>query len=290
MGGAAFSTNQKLRTVMEAEVKDKYLIINAVECDPGLIHDKWLLHNCFSEIEQGVDLLLSCVDFKSVVLAVKDENVRSDTNKIHIKKVASRYPIGAEKILIEAVLKQRLPSEQIPAAAGILVLNVQTVHAICRAVLQNKQINARYLTVANLFDKKARVVKVPLGMKLHEIMEVVYPGTVNIFSGGGIMQSKLTEEDAVVEHNTNFIATGRMPNYKESPQCSKCGECSRNCPSGLPVKQIADYVDMGMLNEATKYDVNTCLSCGSCSYFCPAGRNLAERVKSVKELMNYKRA
>ena len=286
MGGAAFSTSQKLRIVIETEVTDKHLIINAVECDPGLIHDKWILQNCFAEIAKGAELLHTCVNFKSAVLVVKDKNGLPTSAEFKIQQVPDRYPVGAEKILIEAVLKQCLSSDQIPAVAGILVLNIQTVYAVYQAVLQNRPVTTRYVTVANLMNRTARVVKVTLNRKLPEIMAAIYPGTVNIFAGGGIMQSYLAEDEAVVDHKVNFIAVGKMPDYKESPQCSKCGECNRNCPAGLPVKEIADLVDRGRLQDVAKYRVKECLSCGSCSYFCLAGRNLSARIKKARDFMS----
>lgn len=283
MGGAAFSTYQKLITVLNAEETDKYLIINAAECDPGLIHDEWLLRNHFEEVRKGVELLRTCIDFKAMYLAIKDRNGVSDTDQLNIREVKDRYPIGAEKILIDELLGKSLTNDQLPAKLGVLVLNVQTVYAVSQAVLGNQPINSRYLTVANLRDKTVKVVKVKLGMKLTDILEAAYPGSVNLFAGGGIMQAYLADEDDVVDRRINFIATGNMPDYKESPQCSKCGTCAKICPTGLPVKRIADLVDQGLLDKTRKYRAKDCISCGSCSYSCLAGNNLAIKVRLAKE-------
>ena len=96
------------------------------------------------------------------------------------------------------------------------------------------------------------------------------------------MQAYLSDEDAVIDHSVNWIATGTYPSYKESPQCSKFGNCIKSCPSGLKVNLIADLVDQGRVEETEKFYVSECISCGSCSYSCPAGRNLAARVKTAK--------
>jgi electron transport complex protein RnfC len=161
------------------------------------------------------------------------------------------------------VLGRDIGQDQIPAAEGILVLNVQTLYSISQAVLKNQPADTRYLTVADLNNKTARVIRVRLGMKLSEIMEAVYPGAFNIFAGGGIMQSKVAEEDSCVDRNINFIATGSFPNYKESPQCSGCAVCTLNCPAGLKVNRIADLVEQGKPKEAAKYHAEECISCGS---------------------------
>ncbi len=283
MGGAAFSTYQKLLTVIASKEKEKHLIINGVECDPGLIHDAWLLRNHEEEIQKGMDYLRTCVDFQSVNLAVKDQEGLHYSEPVRLHKVPNSYPIGAERILIAKILKKRIESNQIPAVCGILVLNVQTVYAIYQAVYQNNPVNTRFLTVADLKNKRAQVVKVRLGMKIREVMDAVHPGVMNVFAGGGIMQAYLAEEESIVDNKVNFIATGAFPTYKESPQCSKCGICSKNCPAGLQVNIIADLVDQGKVSKTAQYSVNECIGCGSCSYSCLAGRNLASRVEEAKK-------
>jgi Na+-translocating ferredoxin:NAD+ oxidoreductase RnfC subunit len=102
------------------------------------------------------------------------------------------------------------------------------------------------------------------------------------YIGGGLMQSQVAEEDAVIDRNVNFIASARLPKFKESLQCSGCGICNKNCPAGLSVKRIADLMDQGDKEAAISYHPEYCISCGSCSYSCLAGRNLAMRVKAAK--------
>ena len=97
------------------------------------------------------------------------------------------------------------------------------------------------------------------------------------------MQSFYVQEDAVIDKSVNFIATADYPKFKESPQCSQCGECISNCPAGLRVNKIAELVDRGRMNEAFRYHPEECIGCGSCSYSCLAGRNLASRVQAAKE-------
>ena len=281
MGGAAFPTGRKLQTLL-ASKEEKYFIINGVECDPGLMHDAWLLRNYTDEIRKGIDLIAKCTDFKRIYLATKDTKGLSYPDYIKLYQVKDRYPIGAERILISEVLDKKLNNDQIPAVQGVLVLNAQTVYAIYRAIYLKQAADSRILTVADLRGKTAEIVRVKLGMKVREVIDAVYPSAVNIFAGGGMMQAYPVDEEAEVDQSVNFIAIGEFPNFKESPQCSKCGSCSRSCPSGLKVNLIADLVDLGKPEEAEKYYVSECINCGSCSYSCPAGRNLAARVKVAK--------
>lgn len=283
-GGAGFSTYRKIMTVMEAKVGRKHLIINAVECDPGLIHDHWLLRRHADEIHKGLELLRRLIKPESATLAVKDDEGLSTPKSIELRKIRECFPAGAERILISEVLNRRMTQDMVPAACGILVLNVQTLYSIYNAVYTNEKADTRYLTVANLKEKRAKVVKVRLGMQIREVLDAVFPNAVYAFAGGGLMQSYLADEEAVVDKTVNYIATAEFPRYKESPLCSRCGLCKLNCPAGLDAGRIADLVDQGDRAAAKRYSPERCMSCGSCSYSCLAGRNLAARVKAAKEL------
>ncbi|MBB2184413.1 RnfABCDGE type electron transport complex subunit D [Lachnospiraceae bacterium MD1] len=285
MGGAAFSTARKLQTVHEAKVDQKHLIINAVECDPGLLHDHYLLRHYMDEINVAAHILKEAIGLTSIRMAVKEAEDVKQTEGITLCKVPDRYPIGAERILINELLGVKLGQNQLPARNGILVLNVQTVYSIYEAVCLGKKADTRFLTVANLKTKSAKVVKVRLGMALREVMDAVYPGVLNLFAGGGIMQAYTAEDTAIIDKNVNFIATGAYPQYKESPQCSKCERCVVNCPAGLKVNKIVQLVDAGKIKETVKYSVSDCIGCGSCSFSCLAGRNLSARVAIAKEAL-----
>lgn len=286
MGGAGYTSYRKIIAVMDADTDKKYLIINGAECDPGLVHDKWLLRHQYDDIYKGVELLKACISFNDVYLAVK-RSTAVNGESIKLCRLPDSYPVGAERILIRKVLDINLGYGELPAFEGILVLNVQTVYAIAQAVLYNRPADTRYLTVANLKNRNAKVVKVRLGMKLRDIMDAVYPDAGNIYAGGGIMQAHMADDNDYVDKTVNYIATGPFPYFKESPQCSGCGMCIQSCPCGLKVNKIADLVDKSKIKETAVYNVRECIGCGSCSYCCPAGRNLAARVQHAKKAINH---
>jgi Na+-translocating ferredoxin:NAD+ oxidoreductase subunit C len=282
-GGAAFPTFKKIRTVFEADVREKYLIINAVECDPGLIHDKWLVRTYPDEIYKGITAIKKCIALTDVFLTVKRNDGLNFPQDLKIIKIQDYYPAGAEKILIEKVLKRKIPEGVIPANEGILVLNVQTIYAIYQAVYMNKKADTKYITVSDIKNKVNKVARVKTGDKINEIINSVYPQSGLVFNGGGMMQSHMAEDGDIVDRSTNFIAVASLPEYKESILCSKCGLCTAVCPAGLEACRIAELVDAGELKITAKYHPEKCISCGSCSYVCLAGRNLSARVGEAKE-------
>lgn len=281
-GGAAFPTAEKIKGVLNASANKKYLIINGVECDPGLVHDKWLLHNRPDDIIQGIKAISSCINFSEVILAVKDAAGLKFSGDITLQKVRDHYPAGYEKFLIENALGKKLSDGTIPSNEGILVLNVQTLLMVYDAVFYGKKATEKYITVSDMKAGNAAVVKVRTGDNILKVLDAVYPGRQPVFTGGGAMLAHMADETGKIERETNFIAVSNIPRYKESPFCSGCGACEANCPQGLRICKISELIDEGKLEEAGRYNPEKCIRCGICSYMCPGGRNLSARVIEAK--------
>ena len=288
MGGAGFPTNRKIRTVIASEAAEKHLIVNAVECDPGLIHDKWLIRKHAQEVADGIGLLMKCIPFRTVTVVVKNAEGLTFPDSIRVASVPDFYPAGAEKVLIRHVLKKALADGAIPAAEGILVLNVQTVFAVWEAVCLDRRADHRFITVADMGGMTGQVVRVKLEDTLQEIAEKAIPHAACVFAGGGIMQARLAGDGETVGESVNFLAAGTFPDYRESPLCSKCGLCANVCPVGLKVYEIAHLIDDGKPELTQRFHAGRCISCGSCSHVCLAGRNLSARIKAAKVALDKK--
>ncbi|HWR60410.1 MAG TPA: RnfABCDGE type electron transport complex subunit D, partial [Clostridia bacterium] len=278
MGGGGFPLAGKLEAVIKSGAKEKYIIINAVECDPGLLHDKWLMKNKPSEIAKGAAALGRIAEFGRIYCAVKETESFSLPEPVVMYKLPARYPYGAERILTEKLLGIVIPENSNPAQYGVLILNVQTVLSAYEAVCCNEKADTRFITVADLPSGTGWVAKVRLGERIKDIAERAVGSKGMLFAGGGIMQAHSAAEGETVERATNFIAVGMPPKYKESTQCINCGFCRRYCPMGLNVRKIAGLVDEGKLLEAQAFNSGSCIHCGICSYVCPAGRNLSGRL------------
>jgi Na+-translocating ferredoxin:NAD+ oxidoreductase RnfC subunit len=202
---------------------------------------------------------------------------------VKIYGVKDLYPAGYERSLIQSVLGIDVPDGSIPARLGILVINIQTLLAVYEAVSMDKKADSKYITVSDLKNGTAKAVRVTLGSRVADTIESVYPGSYPVFTGGGIMQSHIAEDDEPVGKNTNFITVSSMPRYKASPFCSNCGSCRTNCPKGLAVNRIAELTELGRFDEIKRYQPERCIKCGLCSYVCLAGKNLSARVSEAKE-------
>jgi len=285
-GGAAFPSGRKIRTAMESAALQKHLIVNGVECDPGLIHDKWLLRHKAKEIMKGIQLLRRCIPFNDVTIAAKDlsgiHGYISNAFPMRLHKVPDHYPAGAEKLLIREVLGKKLGDGEIPATAGILVLNVQTVIAIYEAVCLDQRADTRFITLADLDKRSGSIAHVRLGAKIHDVADKILSGSINVYTGGGMMNASLSRDEAVVDKNVNFLAVGKVEGYREA-LCSQCCFCSAVCPAQLNVNKIVHLVDAGRMNQAMRLHPERCLNCGGCSVVCLAGRNLSARMSKAKD-------
>ena len=309
LGGAGFPTDVKIATFRASPATRKTLIVNGVECDPGLIHDKWLLANRGAEIAEAIELLSIACGCDEAVLAVKRGTTVSHdltarlTAGVSLVRVPNRYPVGAERILIRLVTGVAIPSGAIPAREGFLVLNVQTALAVREAVLvgfasargesptsdrspvlDRSYARERYLTVADLLTRESRVVRAREGESIATVFARAFPAPSGgqLFAGGGIMQAYRAFEDDQLASNVNFVARGSVPRFRESPQCSRCGRCAASCPAGLDVRLVAESVDAAKYDRAITLGAERCLSCGSCSAACLAGKNLSYRLTLAK--------
>ncbi len=298
LGGAGYPTHLKIKSFIQSSLSSdlnsdlssdlsyitnqKTLIVNAVECDPGLVHDQWLLNKQAKKIQSGIHLLNTFLSFDQVIIATKQDIKYDFENGIQVKKVPNYYPVGAEKELIKVLLNKDLAPESVPTQNGVLVLNVQTIFSINEAICSKKKTDSKYITIANLLKKEARVVKVTLGDRVSDVIQVFDHQEGSIFVGGGIMQARKAEENELVGPSMNFIAISHTPRYKNA-YCSKCGLCALKCPVGIEVFKIARLVDEGKVAESVKHEPASCISCGICSYVCLAGINLAGKVRIARD-------
>lgn len=280
LSGSGFPTIQKIEALLSAKVAHKYLIINGVACDPGLLHDTWLIQNKCEDIKKAVQILNRLVSFEEVVVATPDS-------------VPCRYPMGEEKTLIKQLFGTELTKEDIPTEKGFLVLNLQTTYAIYKAFYDEAELKNRYITVANLETGVASVVKTYIGQPVSKVLQVVSASTVlgvremintgkNIYVGMGIMDAEDYSEQMVISEQTGFIGIGEAAEYHNEAKCKGCGACTRKCPKGIDVKRIIRSIEKGDLSNLEAYGIDQCMHCGTCSYFCSAGKNTMEIMMKVR--------
>lgn len=282
--GNGFEVSRKIERLHK---NNGILIINAVECDPGLVTDSWLYRNKKYYIEQGAKLLKETLGLDNVILATKEP--LQDICGVQQIKVIDRFPMGYEKYLIKYVLGIEIPNDELPQDKGIIVMNLQTVIALAE-LKQNKMAGQyKYITVHNIYTAETKVVRVHIGDRVDMVAaDCFFQNEIknyHIYAGSGAFNCHKSSEGEIITDTTGYIAIGEMPSYEEAGKCMGCGICTRNCPAGVIVHKLIKYVDKNGINNVNKsnqFNASACIGCGACTYGCRAGKDVRKVVKWVK--------
>ncbi|MDR2942602.1 MAG: 4Fe-4S dicluster domain-containing protein [Treponema sp.] len=286
MSGNSFPVYKKINTFLSSKSGKKILLINAVECDPALLHDEWLLNNRYAEILQAINYMTQAFSLERVILAVKNKYFKSN-GKLTVSTVPPRYPMGEEHFLIRQAVGIPLENTEIPAEHGILVLNIQSIYQICKIANQCYD-GGRFITIADLTEATAKIAYVYPTGNISNLLKTGFGeiGNKHLYKGYGIMLcTGATEADNFSNHET-FAAYTNPLEIKNSNKCKRCGSCSRKCPVKIKIDKVVQSVDKNQIFDYSPYHLERCIKCGSCTYFCPASKNVSGYVTEILDLFH----
>lgn len=281
MSGNGFLVGKKIERLKQRKSAG-ILIVNGVECEPGLIHDRWLLEHYREQINGGIQILQQALSFDRCILAYsmdREEQRRRKkrkTEKYEVCHVPAVYPMGEEHFLIKQVLGIEIPKEEHPVEHGILILNVQTVLQIYNIVSGTYE-KGRYVTVANLDTGEAKVIYAIAGEKIRQRLQKIYPvnASAGYYAGGGMMRAhQITDEDVFTDQIC-FVAVGSPADISNKQPCKGCGNCNRKCPVGVDIREIVKRREKDIRADISGLGLEKCVHCGSCTFFCRAGKDTA---------------
>ena len=298
MGGEeGYPTHIKLSP--EDPGKIRFIIVNGCECEPYITCNNRRLIEEPERVVEGLKVVLRLFDNAKGIIAIQDDkktaviNIKKYIKKehdIHVRMLYSKFPQGAERQLIYALSKRKLNSHMRPQDVGALVLNVETIVAIQKAVVEGRPLISRMVTVAGDAIAKPGNFLVRLGTDIKEVIEaaggfVCEPEKVLI--GGPMTGEALVDLNRPVTKDTNaIIAFQHDPVLRvHQTNCIHCGRCIEVCPSRLIPTKLADYSALGMVDLFRENDGRECIECGSCTYICPAKRSLAEGIVMMKQMI-----
>ena len=299
LGGAGFPTHIKLN----APSKIDTLIINAAECEPYITVDyRECIENSW-DIYSGIRTIMEFLDIPNVVIAVEDNKPEafkileqivdgdsSANGAIKIMQLESRYPQGAEKMMIQSATGRQLPPGKLPSDIGCMVMNVASTAFISRYLKTGKPLVSRSLTVDGLAIKEPKNVRVPIGTSISDIIEFCggfKDEPVKIVAGGPMMGIAITDLEHPLAKNNNALLAFSKEDAKvfQETDCIRCGRCASACPISLVPTRIVRDAKAKDAEALLKDGVMVCMECGSCAYSCPAKKPLVQHMRLAKAVI-----
>lgn len=295
MGGACFPTHVKLCPPPGSVAN--CVIINAVECEPYLTADHRLMLEKADEILVGVSLLMKAVKVSKGYVGI--ENNKPDAIKLMQEKAASypgieivplkvKYPQGGEKQLIDAVIGRQVPAPPaIPISVGAVVQNVGTAYAVYEAVMKNKPLFERIVTVTGKSVSKPSNFLTRMGTPMSQLIEAAggLPVDTGKVIGGGPMMGKalMNIEVPICKGSSGvLIMNEKEAKRGETKPCIRCAKCVSACPMGLEPFFLSVLSTHEEWERAEKEDIVSCIECGSCQFTCPSNRPLLDMIRMGK--------
>lgn len=295
LGGATFPCHVKLTP--PPGNKAECVIINAVECEPYLTADHRLMLEHADEILVGVDLIMKAVNVTKGYIGI--ENNKPDAIKLMTEKASLypnieviplkvKYPQGGEKQLIDAVIGRQVPAPPaIPISVGAVVQNVGTAFAIYEAVMKNKPLIDRIITVTGKSVKNPSNLLARLGTPFQQLIDECggLPEDTGKIIGGGPMMGKalLSLDVPMTKGSSGLLIMNEKEARRSEPQpCIRCAKCVSACPMGLEPFLLSKAAALEEWEMAEKNDVVSCIECGSCQFTCPSKRPLLDMIRVGK--------
>ncbi len=301
LGGAAFPTAVKLSPPKDKPID--ILIVNGCECEPMLTADYRLMLEHPGAILKGAELARLAVGAKKTVVGIEDNKSdaaavllrEADHSTVEVQLLKTKYPQGAEKNLIYALLHREVPRGGLPFDVGVVVQNVGTALAIWEAVSVGKPLYERVITVGGPGVREPKNLLVRMGTPFRSALEFCggLDDEVNsVIMGGPMMGLAQWSLDTPIVKGTSGILAWLSPASAPEYPCIRCGRCVEHCPMGLLPTDLHRLVRYEKTADAESRGIMDCVECGCCQYICPSkiplvhwmrlGKNEISRAKRKK--------
>ena len=295
MGGAGFPTHVKLSP--KEPDKIEFIIANCAECEPYLTADYRRMLENPEELIGGMKIVLRLFDHAKGILGVEDnkpdciqklKELTKDEERIEVMPLKTKYPEGGERQLIYATTGRSINSKMLPADAGCIVDNVETLVAINRAVKEGKPVMDRIFTVTGDAVANPGNFEYCIGMSYAEILEEAggfKEDPEKMISGGPMMGFAVFSLEIPTTKTSSSLLCFKKDDVSASEvtACINCGRCVSVCPEQIVPSRLAKMSQFHDSESFERWNGMECIECGSCSYICPAKRPLAQYIKTMKK-------
>ncbi|MFM5854350.1 electron transport complex subunit RsxC [Aeromonas rivipollensis] len=294
LGGAVFPTHSKLDGRGQLT---EILIVNGLECEPYITTDDRLMQEYADEIMDGIRVLKHLLKPKLTLIGVEDNKpaaidalTRHATDEdVLVKSVPTKYPSGGAKQTIELLTGRQVPKGGRAVDMGIMVLNVATVFAIKRAIIDGEPLISRIVTLTGDAFKKPGNAWVRLGTPVRWLLqrfELQPEADQRVIMGGPMMGFTLPHAMVPVVKATNCLLSptrAELPPPGPEQACIRCSACADACPANLLPQELYWYSRVKEYDKAEKLNLFDCIECGACAWVCPSEIPLVQYYKIAKD-------
>ncbi|ULQ60025.1 SLBB domain-containing protein [Brucepastera parasyntrophica] len=259
------------------------LVVRLFDLDPTCQTDSMLAEQYFSIILEGAAIIARALDASAVlfVYSGKEKNqftISADISselfhkrKILFRRVEARYPSGNTGCFNE-IYGAAFPDGK---TGSTLFIDPVTAISVWEAVVQNKPILYRYISVSGHALKKPAFLKVRIGTPIGDVIEECggfKADPARIIVNGLLTGTSVYDLDTPVTKYTkslHIMDNESCPSYSVN-NCIHCGRCVQVCPVSIdPYKTVAN-IRKGIFSPKTISDIRTCQNCGCCVIVCPS--------------------
>ncbi|MFQ6804497.1 MAG: electron transport complex subunit RsxC [Lachnospiraceae bacterium] len=289
MGGAGFPTSVKLKPAKPVDT----ILLNGCECEPLLTADHRVLLEYADDVIFGLKAMLKAVGAEKGVIVIEDnkpdaielmKEKTADISNMEVVVAKTKYPQGAEKMLIKRVTGRKVPSGGLPADVGCVVGNISTTKAIADAIQKGMPLIERVVTVTGERLKNPGNFIVKIGTNTKDLIDYcggIIGEDVTVKAGGPMMGFVLSDLNVPIMKGSNGIIAVDTDHTVEQP-CIKCGRCMDVCPMELSPLYFAKFADEENWQGMKEKNVMDCIECRSCEYICSSKIPLVSKIKAGK--------
>ncbi|MDD3680893.1 MAG: electron transport complex subunit RsxC [Mesotoga sp.] len=293
LGGAMFPTSVKLSPPKEKKID--LLVINGAECEPYLTIDYRYMLERSEGLVRGVLAIMRALKVKDAIIGIEDNKPKAiermkeatKSTSIQVKTLKTKYPQGAEKQLIYALTKRKVPSGGLPLDVGVVVDNIGTAYAIYEAVELGHPLVERGVTITGEGIRKPLNVVSRIGVMAEELIGHgggAQETVERALFGGPMMGITVPKTDVPTVKGTSGITLLLKSEPLEEFPCIRCGKCTFVCPMNLQPFLLNLYGTNRLYDAQVENGLMDCIECGSCSFACPANIDLVKNFKLHKRV------
>ncbi|MCF7803377.1 MAG: electron transport complex subunit RsxC [Candidatus Marinimicrobia bacterium] len=302
LGGAAFPTHVKLAPPEEKPVDS--FILNGCECEPYLTSDHRAMVEMTDKILTGMSIIMKTLGVENGYIGIEDnkpdaveamnDRVRDLGMDYTVMALETKYPQGAEKMLIKSVLDRKVPAGGLPMDVGTVVNNVGTAIAVAEAFTEGKPLVQRVVTITGDGIAEPKNVMARIGTPFQSLIDFaggLKEEATQVFMGGPMMGMAQHDLSIPVIKATSGIICSREATITKmnTYPCIQCGACVDACPMNLVPTRLAKFSEQKMIEAMEQYDIDSCVECGSCAFACPSHIPLVQWIRVGKYRVNESR-